>query len=310
MTRMVQITAPGPKVDEIIALVRGMDGVLQVQAQRGVSLQPRGDVLSLMVTNERLLPLMAVLDGLGVTDSAEQAVAISAPRAFVSVSAREALGEERSEVTWEEMETELAKESNMTSNALAVMLVSGLLAGIGIGTGALHLMMAAMLIAPGFEPFTRIALGLVNHSRSALRGLRAAAKGYFAVFLGAGLATLALKILDVEPFTGAEAYLPTAALVAYWTSLGGTALVVTIAGTVAGTLLVASNRAVLTAGVMLALSLIPSISIAGMALAMGHWELMLDGLWRWLVEVVLVGLFSIVTLAWKRARVQRRDMRI
>ncbi|MCK9531317.1 MAG: hypothetical protein M0R77_12275 [Gammaproteobacteria bacterium] len=81
MTRMIQITAPPPEVDEIIAHIRAMDGVLQVQAQRGGSLLPRGDVLSLLVTNETLVPLMATRDGLGVTENADRSVTICAPGA-------------------------------------------------------------------------------------------------------------------------------------------------------------------------------------------------------------------------------------
>ncbi|MGE0081639.1 MAG: DUF389 domain-containing protein [Thiohalomonadaceae bacterium] len=308
MTRVVQITAPAPKVDEILAHVRGMEGVLEVQAQRGGSLQPRGDVLSLVVTNQAVFPLMSMLDRLGVTDSTDMAVVITELRALVSVAARGAVAEEHSEAMWEEMEAELAKGSNMAGNALVVMLVSGLLAGIGLGTGALHLVFAAMLIAPGFEPFMRIALGLVARSRSGWRGLRAAAKGYIAVFIGAGLSTLLLKILAIGPFSGAEAYLPVRGLVNYWTSISATALVVAALGAVAGTLLVAANRAVLTGGVMVALSLIPSITIAGMALAAGDWDLLLDGLWRWALEVLMVTAFSVATLWWKRVNIQRRDM--
>lgn len=310
MTRTLHITVPSAKADEIVAAVRGMRGLLGLQMQRGVSLQPRGDVVSLLVTNDALTPVMEILDRLGVSTGASQTVSIEEPKAVIAADARKTLAEGHSEVSWEEMEAELAKESNMTANALLVMFTAGVLAGMGVGTGALHLVIAAMLIAPGFEPFTRIALGLVARSEAAWRGLRAALKGYAAVFIGAGLSTLLMTVLDIVPFAGTDAYLSSNTLVGYWTTVSAASLVVSAIAAMAGTLLVISNRAVLTGGVMIALALIPSLGIAGMALAAGRWDLLTQGLCRWGIEVVVVTGVSILTLFWKRTSLHRRNMQL
>jgi hypothetical protein len=46
------------------------------------------------------------------------------------------------------MELVVAKNSNMTVDALAIMMISGVLAAIGIATNALHLVIGAMLGPP------------------------------------------------------------------------------------------------------------------------------------------------------------------
>lgn len=76
----------------------------------------------------------------------------------------------------------------------------------------------------------------------------------------------------------------------------------------AGALVVATNRSVLTIGVMIALSLVPTAAITGMALVTGDWALSGRGLLRWLIEVGSVALFSTLVFIWKRVQVQQRKM--
>lgn len=75
----------------------------------------------------------------------------------------------------------------MTAGKLGVMATAGFLAGLGLVSGTLHLVIGAMVIAPGFEPFSRLALGLIEGSRAWQRGLLDIAKGYAALAAGAAL---------------------------------------------------------------------------------------------------------------------------
>jgi uncharacterized membrane protein len=206
------------------------------------------------------------------------------------------------------METVIAKESNMTVNALIVMAISGVLAAIGLSTNALHLVIAAMVIAPGFEPISRIALGAVSGSRAWQRGLSHTIQGYATLFIGAAATTLVLRALGKAPLEGEASYLSEGVLISYWTSITVSSLIVTAAASIAGAVLIVANRSVLTAGVMIALALVPAATITSMALVMGDLGLSGQGLLRWVIEVGFVAIFSLLVFAWKHARVQRRKM--
>ncbi len=87
--------------------------------------------------------------------------------------------------TWEEIELTLGRESTMTVPKVVVMGLVGVVAAAGVLTGALHVVVGAMVIAPGFEPLVRIALGLVQRRGSWRDGLVDSARGYGALLLGA-----------------------------------------------------------------------------------------------------------------------------
>ena len=88
-----------------------------------------------------------------------------------------------------------------------------------------------------------------------------------------------------------------------FSSLAATAL-----ASIAGVLLAATNRSVLTGGVMVALALIPSATVTGMGIVAGEWTVAGRALLCWVIEAGLVFIFPIAFFAWKQRRVQRRKM--
>jgi uncharacterized membrane protein len=226
----------------------------------------------------------------------------------ISASAAEAISRDTTEISWEEMEYSLARESNMRPNALVTMAAAGVFAVVGIDTGALHLVLAAMLIAPGFEPIVRVALGVIARSPVWKRGLKDFASGYAALLGGAALASLALVAMG-RPLPAAEtAYLRAGDLAQYWSSISGPTVLVSAVAGFAGAVLVSNNRSILTAGVMIALSLVPTIAMAGMGVVAGDLRLVVQSLGVWAADVAIVFLMSLLAFAWKRHTVQHRAM--
>jgi uncharacterized membrane protein len=76
----------------------------------------------------------------------------------------------------------------------------------------------------------------------------------------------------------------------------------------AGVILVTVNRSLLTAGVMVALALVPSASLVGIGLATGDIGLAAEGALRWISDVALVALTAAAILYWKLRVVHRRRM--
>lgn len=308
MPRSVQITVPSDRTDTLVAEIKNVSGLIGLSVQRGISVQPPGDVVSVEVSTPALQALMRLLDRQGLSTSAATSTRTSQPLSIVAASQAEVIAGDSSEATWEEMELTIARASNMSVNGLLLMASAGVIAVVGISTDALHLVIGAMVIAPGFEPISRIALGAVAGGGAWRRGLADSAKGYLVLALAAWLTALALRAIGVPPLGGEAAYLPAGVLTSYWASITAPGLLASTVAGATGGLLIAANRSILTAGVMIALALIPAAALAGMALAVGDFALFGKAVLRLFIELLIVGVASAVVFAWKRARVQRRKM--
>lgn len=308
MPRTVQITVPADRTDHLLAEIPRLDGLIGLQVQRGISLHPPGDVVTVQVMTSSFHALQRLLDGQGIGLESGNSILTNYPQSVTSSAQAEAIARDESEASWEEMEQAMAKESNMTANGLTTMAVAGVLAAVGICTNALHLVIGAMVIAPGFEPITRTALGVVAGSRAWRRGLVDVAKGYGALLAAAAVTAMVLQAMGYPPLSGEATYLPSGVLVSYWTSITGTSLLASAAASFAGAVLIAASRSILTSGVMIALALIPTATLAGMGLALGRWDVLGWGLLRWGIDLGLVVVCSALVFAWKYHRIHRRKM--
>lgn len=308
MPRSVQITVPSDQTDTLVAEIKSLTGLIGLSVQRGTSIHPPGDVISVEVSTRALHALMQRLDRQGFLASAAISTRTNQPLSVIASSQAEAIAADSSEATWEEMELTIARESNMTANGLLLMVSAGVIAAVGISTNALHLVIGAMVIAPGFEPISRIALGAVAHGRAWRRGLVDTAKGYLALALAAWATAVALRAIGVPPLGGEATYLPAGVLISYWASITAPGLLVSTVAGATGGLLIAANRSILTAGVMIALALVPAAALTGMALSVGDLTMFGKALLRWFIELLIVGLASALVFAWKRAQVQRRSI--
>jgi uncharacterized hydrophobic protein (TIGR00271 family) len=309
MLRTVQITLPGHETESTLAHVRQIPGLLSLQLQQGASLQPPGDIITAQLRNPAFHDLMHYLSERGIGDDRPiSSVSTSEPNSIIASGADPAIQKDSTNVVWEEMEVMLGKESNMTTNTLVLMAISGVLAVSGIATNALHLVIGAMVIAPGFEPITRAALGVVARNPNWLQGAWDTLKGYAALVLGAMGMTLILRATNKPAFNAEPAYLEPVSLASYWSTSTLTSVIVTILASVGGAILIATNRSVLTAGVMIALSIIPAAALVGMALVIGDWNTLGNAGKRWLVEVTLIFLASAGVFLVQYFVLQKRPM--
>lgn len=307
MPRTVEVTVPPQQREALLDDIKKLEGLLGLRVQQGVSLQPPGDVIQLQVTTDALHELMRLLDHRGLGRDEGLAVTTSVPTGIISEPHSESISTDDSEAIWEEMELTIAKESNMTANGLLLMAFSGMVAAFGIATDTLHLVIGAMIIAPGFEPISRFSLGIISRSRIWQRGLIHTLQGYGTLAASALLSSFALLALDYSLLGSGSAYLPPGVLVDYWTSFSAPSIIVSAAGSLAGGILIASNRSVLTAGVMITLALVPALVIAPMALVASAWSVMGLALLRWLLEVCLVAGGALIVFGWKQQRQQRKS---
>lgn len=308
MSKTVKVSLPPEMTDDLVAAARAEEGILGIEYSAGTSRRPAGDSISFTVTDRGMLRLMRVFDRLGIGSCEGTSISVGELTAVISPEAWPKMGSDPSEISFEEMEVMSGRASNMTRDTLVLMAVSGFIAAFGIATQALHVVIGAMVVAPGFLPLTRIGLGLAAGRQSLVCGLRDTGLGYLALAVGAGLAWLVLAG-QASPVLGREpAYLEPGVLVRYWSQPTLEAALVSAAAAVAGALLVASNRSALTGGVMIALALIPAAVLSCLAVFDGDYQLAGQALGRWSIEVVLVVACGYLTFLWKRWVVHRRRM--
>jgi hypothetical protein len=308
MARSLDITVPPDTTDQLLDELRTVEGVLSLRVQRGISLQPPGDVVSIDATSPAIHEIMRRLDRRGLASQSGVSIATSDRLSLLSPASMNQIVTDDTEATWEEMEMSIAKESNMTVNGLAVMAIAGMVAAWGVASNALHLVIGAMVIAPGFEPITRIALGVVARRRAWRHGVIDTLKGYAVLIAAAAAAALLLRAMGKSPLPGEASYFPPGTLLNYWTTITATSLLVSTAASIAGAVLIASHRAVLTAGVMITLALVPSAAILGMSLAETDLHAARQSATRLLIEIALVLSCSLLVFLWKRLHIQRRDL--
>ncbi|HEV2148362.1 MAG TPA: DUF389 domain-containing protein [Longimicrobiaceae bacterium] len=305
MQKTIQVTVPPEQTDEIVALLRKQDGLIGLQLQRGISLHPPGDTVTAVVSTPTLNRVLRLLQERRIGSGDDSSIVTSEPASVISPPVRATMSTEPSDQSWEEIETEMAKESNMTPNALLLMGIAGGIAAAGIATDTLHLVVGAMIVAPGFEPITRVSFGIVTRNTRWRHALLHAVQGYAVLVAGAVAASLLLLAFGVT-VSGESTYLAAGELLSYWSSVSPAGVLVSALAGAAGAILIASGRSVLTAGVLVSLALIPSATLMGMALV--GWDLSLLGRagLRWLVDVVLVGVMAFPVFAWHSTRLDRR----
>lgn len=279
MARSIEIALAPNRTEALAAEIQAMEGVVGLSLQRGASLAPPGDVLTVHATNQGMAGLWCLLDRHGIGREGGTVVT-SEPRSILAASGRRALEGESNEMAWQEMAYQMRQEANPNGNFLLSMLFAGAVAAAGLWTDTLHIVIGAMVIAPGFEPIIRIPFGLLGRaSEGTRRGLHATLAGYLALAFGAALALLLLQVIDPQPTPLGERH-----WVRYWSSVQASSVLIALVAGAAGAVIVASGRSVLTAGVMIALALIPAMAIAGMAAVAGDPGLALRGLIRWATD--------------------------
>ncbi|MBW3632779.1 MAG: DUF389 domain-containing protein [Chloroflexi bacterium] len=301
MPRTVQVALPPERTEAVLNRLRGTDGVVGLALQRGTSLDPPGDILTVQATTDGARAVLRALADLKGTDG--WSVLTSEPISLLAPPYQNHLEEESNEAILEEMAFLLRKETNLNVNYFSLMAISGAIAAVGLWTDTLHIVIAAMVVAPGFEPLLRVPLGLITGPRVlALRGLLSTLTGYLALALGALLTLFLLRAID----PGGATDLAARQWVTYWSRVTGTSVLLAVVAGMAGAFTVAAQRSVLTAGVMIALALIPGMAIAAMAVGMGDFGLAAEGLGRWVVDAAAVVIAGAAVLGAKQAIVHRR----
>lgn len=300
MPRQIEFAGSSAHCERLLQALQDKPGVARLSLQRDASLRPPGDILTVEAANQASREIVNLLSDLDLLRAG--AVTISEPNATIPGGSAPAISEEGNDAIWEEVGAMMRQDTSPSFNFLALMALAGAITAFGVASDTLHVVVGAMLIAPGFEPLLRLVFAAMGDRHSLRASLVSLSFGYLSLAVAAAI-SLPLALW----FSGLSAHeLATRHWASYWSSiqLGGVATSL-LAG-VAGGVIVSSRMKVLSTGVMVALALVPSAALVGMGLALLDFGLVLGAASRFAVEAVcvLTGGGSIVVL--KRLFLHRR----
>jgi len=304
MQRTVQVATPSNRTDQLISQLEPLDDVIGLSVQRGGSIKPVGDVLVINALNKGIDEVLRrVADTCRGTNysiaTAEQASMIDQQHDAI-------IENDIDEAIWEEIETGMRQQAHVTVNYMILMAIGGAIATVGLvsdpGPQAVAFV-AASVIAPGFEPLAAIPLGLVlRNSHTVWRGTRSALIGYGVLILAAALTFALLR------WTGITSEMEFIRNPEVDTLSHPTAKEITVSfcGTLAGAIIIAAYRRSIIAGALIAMVIIQAAALIGVSVVCARWDLALEGIERFGLDIVFVFVSCFVVFAAKQVLVHKR----
>lgn len=124
-------------MDTEVPEIKGLKELISLRVQRGISIHPSGEVITLEITDRPLYDLRQLLHRWHMLQDPHASFLSSQPLSISSQPLAIEITNDCSAGKWEEMQVMISRESNMTINSLIVMSISGILSKVDIAMNAL-----------------------------------------------------------------------------------------------------------------------------------------------------------------------------
>ena len=304
MHRTLVVSLSPDHTDQLISQLEPLACVVGLSVQRGGSIKPVGDILTLQTLNkgidEALRRIADVCKGSTYSIATAEQASLIDPQNDLLVE------NDIDEAIWEEMETGLRHQARVTANYLALMALGGAMSAVGLVSNPVPQVIAfvaASVVAPGFEPIAKIPLGLVlKNLHTVRRGLKSALTGYGVLILASALTFALLRWMGAAndgEFISNQA-------VDMMSHPSAKDITVSLCGTLSGAIIIASYRRSIIAGALIAMVIISAAAMIGVAIACGQWDLALEGAERFALDVALIIITCYVVFMAKQQFLHKR----
>lgn len=300
----LRLVAPAALAEGVLAALERKPSVINVVHLPGVARQPSGDLILCDVAREDASIVLAELRALGLAE--QGTIAIEAIDTSISAAARAAeqaaAGSPTDAVVWEEVESRTSESAELSGSFLIFMVLATLIAGVGIMTDSLILIIGAMVVGPEFGPLAGVCVALV-HRRVALavRSIAALAVGFPLAIVATYLGTLALRAGDRAPDE-----LGDHPATLFISSPDLFAVIVAVLAGIAGVLSLSTAKSGALIGVLISVTTIPAAANVGVAAAYGDWTEVRGAAFQLAINLVAIVMAGVVTLGVQRAFYVRR----
>jgi uncharacterized hydrophobic protein (TIGR00271 family) len=306
MVHLRIVVPPGLTSDALRVLEQAV-GVCNIVVLRGAALRPAGDVLLCDVAREAASLVLADLQDLGVHEQGS----ISIDQVDVAISRaaeaamRAAPGDPANAVVWEQVEDLASESTTLTASFIIFMVLSTLIAAVGIYLDTPILIIGAMVLGPEFGPLASFCVAVVERRpRLALRSFVALVAGFPLAIGAAYVASLIFKWTNLTPdhFTETDHSLSVIISNPDFFSF----FVAFIAG-VAGVLSLTTSKSGALAGVLISVTTIPAAANIAVAAAYQDWPAWRGSLEQLAINLGAICAAGILTLLVQRTVFRRRQ---
>lgn len=196
-----------------------------------------------------------------------------------------------SRVAIEELEEQLRRNCTLDRNFIVTVLLSAVVAAVGLVKDNTAVVIGAMVIAPLLGPNMALSLGTTLGKIPLIR--RALATNAVGVIVALAFSVLVGVLLTVDPSSGE---------LSARTSVGYADLVLALAAGAAGALAFTTGVPVALVGVMVAVALLPPLVACGILAGAGEFRLAYSAGLLTVANVIAVNLSAVVTFALKKVR--------
>ncbi|WP_151084675.1 DUF389 domain-containing protein [Nocardioides cynanchi] len=266
----LRLTLPSDLTDPVVELVRRHEWSTNVTVQRGVCVEPEGDLVEADVARERVNEVLEELHRIGACERGGVVLTTPTGTPFAAAERleRAAPGDPDDAVIWESVLAEAQAGARPTLSATAFLILAVILAAIAVILDSSILVVGAMVVGPEFSMIGAASVGLV-FGRWALvvRSLRLLVLGFaVAVVVVAALSLVgrATGAITVDMVTA-----PRPQTDFIWHPDMWSFIVALVAGA-AGALALAIHKTSTMVGVFISVTTIPAAG--NLALGLAFWQ--------------------------------------
>ena len=300
----LRMVAPPALAERVLAVLEAEASVINVIHLPGASRSPSGDVILCDVAREDASVVLAELRDLGLAE--QGTIAIETVDTAISTAARAAehaaAGAPSDAVVWEEVESRTSESAELSGSFLAFMVLATLIAGVGILTDSVILIIGAMVVGPEFGPLAGVCVALV-HRRLALarRSLTALAVGFPVAIVTTYAATLLIRAADQGPDELADH--PATLFISHPDLFS---VIVAVLAGIAGVLSLSTAKSGALIGVLISVTTIPAAANVGVAAAYRDWDEFRGATAQLGINLTAIVVAGVTTLGIQRAFYLRR----
>ena len=293
------MVAPPLLAERVVAVLESSESVISIVLARGVARRPSGDLILCDVAREDASVLLSELRDLGLDE--QGTIAIEEIDTAISAAARaaerSAAGLPADAVVWEEVESRTSESAELSASFLAFMVLATLIAGVGILTDSVILIIGAMVVGPEFGPLAGICVALVHHRfELARRSLIALAVGFPTAIALTYLGTLLIRAAGRGPDALADH--PATLFIS---SPDLFSIIVALLAGIAGVLSLSTAKSGALIGVLISVTTIPAAANIGVAAAYRDWGEFGGAAFQLGINLIAIVLSGVTTLAIQRA---------
>jgi uncharacterized hydrophobic protein (TIGR00271 family) len=305
----LRIVAPASLAGRALDVLEGSPAVVDIVRIPDVARRPHGDLILCDVAREDASVLLAQLRELGIDRVGT--IAVDEVDTTISEAARAAEyaaeGHPADAVVWEEVEARTSESAELSGSFLAFMVLATAIAGVGILTDSVVLIIGAMVVGPEFGPLAGVCVAIVQRRPElAQRSLRAIAVGFPLAIATTYLGTLALRAAGVAPDELEPGTHPATLFISNPNTYS--VIVALLAGT-AGVLSLSTAKSGALIGVLISVTTIPAAANVGVAAAYGEWSEFGGALAQLLINLGAIVVAGVVTLSFQRTLFAKRAAR-